>query len=167
MLTKYAIILRDLQMINLKFLSETFGVHQDFEMPISYLTGVAIILVLLTIILKIISKIRHDATFRTLLSTLLEAIRISVNHRDGSQPITIHPWLKKLKNYIALFGWSYVCFFLTCFLTLTLIMFILRSHQIDFIDSFKVLGIQLIIAWMIRFSFIETRIAFCKIRPRT
>lgn len=154
-------------MINLKLLLETFGVHQDFGMPISYLTGVAIILALLTIILKLIWKIRHDATFKALLRTLLETIRISVNHRDGSQPITIHPWLKKLKNYIVLFGWSYVCFFLSCFFILTVIIFILRSHQIDFIDSFKVLGIQLILAWMVRFSFIETRIALCKIRSST
>ena len=151
-------------MINLKFLLESFGSHQDFEMTIFYLIGAAIVLVLLATILKLIGKIRNDATFKTLLSTLFETVRISVNHREGSQPMTIHPLVKKLKNYIVLLGWSYVCFFLLCFLTITLMMFILRSHQIDFIDTLKVLGILILLTWMIRFSFIESRIAFCKIK---
>lgn len=139
------------------------GIHPAFVEPVSILLSVVILISLLLSLLSLMRKLSREQAFRS----LLQVLKSSVSHRGGSHPIPIPRLLKKVCHYLVSLSWAYVCIFFLCFLAISIFMFILRSHAIGVFDTFVVIGMFVLLAWMIRFAFIEAQIAFYKAKHRS
>lgn len=134
------------------------GIHPIFVEPVSILISVVIFISLLVSLFPLMRKLSREQVLKSLLQALIN----SVSHRDGSRPIPIPRGVKKISHYLVSLGWAYVCIFFLCFLVVSIFMFLLRSHAIGVFDKFVVIGIFILLAWMMRFAFIEAQVAFYK-----
>lgn len=138
------------------------GIHAVFAEPVSILLSVVIFILLLLSLFSLMRKLSSEQMF----ISLLQVLKNSVSHRDGSHPIPIPRLLKKICHYLVFLSWAYLCIFFLCFLAISIFIFILRSHTIGVFDTFVVIGMFVLLAWMIRFSFIEAQVAYYKAKHR-
>src|SRR5690606_14942273 len=153
-----SILIKGYTMKLIESLLTEIDIHPAFVEPVSILISVVILISLLLCLFPLMRKLSREQGLRS----LLQELKNSVNHRDGSRPIPIPRWLKKVCHYLVSLGWAYVCIFFLCFLAVSIFIFILRSHAIGMFDTFVVIGIFVFLAWMIRFAFIEAQVAFYK-----